>query len=260
MNGPADAAILAELVAIARQQTPDLAQFSSLASAHQYLGLYQLWRRHVPAGAHALDWGAGGGHFSYFLLRAGYRATGFSLWPVSFEHWLPPGHYQFVAGSIDEPARLPFADQAFDAVASVGVLEHVRETAGDEAASLAEIARVLKPGGTFLCWHLPNRGSWIEFFARRTPGAFAHDVLYTSADVHRMVENAALELLEIARYGVLPRNILHRVFGPAADTEWLARFWNAADACLAGPLGPIAQNFCFVARRPAVPARGDPVS
>jgi SAM-dependent methyltransferase len=43
--------------------------------------------------------------------------------------------------------RLPFKDDAFDAVISVAVLEHV----ADPLVCAAEIARVLKPGGELFC-------------------------------------------------------------------------------------------------------------
>ena len=122
-----DRAILAELAAHARRGAPEMLQFGSLASAHQYLPLYRLWRRYVPVGARVLDWGAGNGHFSYFLVRSGYRATGFSFMPFVYESSLPEGApYTFVGGSEREPVRLPFDDASFQAVASIGVLEHVR--------------------------------------------------------------------------------------------------------------------------------------
>jgi len=53
------------------------------------------------------------------------------------------GRAQFVQASGD---RLPFADRAFDAV----VCNHVYEHVGDPHALLAEIHRVLRPGG--LCY------------------------------------------------------------------------------------------------------------
>jgi len=247
---PSDPEILAELAARARKDAPELLQFGSLAAAHQYLRLYRTWRRWVPAGAEVLDWGAGNGHFSYFLLRAGYRVTGFSFEPFVFERWLPGDGYRFVPGSQRDPVRLPFADGSFDATASIGVLEHVRETGGNEAGSLAELARVLRPGGTLVCWHFPNRWSWIDVLARRVPGKHHHLYRYSTADIRRLVADAGLELLDTWRYGVLPRNSLHRLFGPARDAAWAARLWNALDDGLGGPLGPIAQNRAFVARKP----------
>ena len=102
--------ILAELATIARTQAPELLQFGSLAAAHQYLRLYQVWRRHVHKGANVLDWGAGNGHFSYFLQRAGYRTTAFSFMDFEFERWLPRDGFTFVSGSEREPVRLPFVD------------------------------------------------------------------------------------------------------------------------------------------------------
>ena len=57
--------ILHELMQ-ARAVQPNLLQFGSLVSAHQYLRAYALVRRYVPTGSQVLDWGTGNGHFSYF--------------------------------------------------------------------------------------------------------------------------------------------------------------------------------------------------
>jgi len=254
-----DRAVLAELAAHARAGMPEMLQFGSLASAHQYLPLYRLWRRHVPAGADVLDWGAGNGHFSYFLARGGWQTTGFSFMPFLYERWLPAGaSYRYVAGTEREPVKLPFGDESFDAVASIGVLEHVRETGGNEPGSLAEIARVLRPGGALVCWHFPNQWSWIDSIARHVPGKHRHLYRYTRADIRRLVAEAGLELVETRRYGVIPRNTVHRLLGPARDAEWAARLWDAVDGALAVPLDPVAQNHCFVARKPGALVMGRP--
>ncbi|MBQ4132690.1 MAG: methyltransferase domain-containing protein [Desulfovibrionaceae bacterium] len=52
---------------------------------------------------------------------------------------------------------------------SIGVFEHVHETGGDQLASLKEISRVLKPEGFFLCFHLPNKYSWVELGMQAGP-------------------------------------------------------------------------------------------
>ena len=51
-------------------------------------------------------------------------------------------------------AQLPFADHSFDAVVACLVFEHIREV--DDA--IAEVARVLQPGGRF-CFFL-NQPKW----------------------------------------------------------------------------------------------------
>jgi SAM-dependent methyltransferase len=246
---PRDEQILAELAAFARRGEPELLQFGSLAAAYQYRRLYRLWRRWVPAGAEVLDWGAGNGHFSYFLSRAGYRTTGYSFLPFMYERWLADPAYRFVPGNEREPVALPFADASFDAVASVGVLEHVRETGGYEAKSLAEIARVLRPGGVFVAYHFPNRDSWIDRAAKQVPGKHHHLYRYTRDDIAGLVRDADLTLLETGRYALLPRNTLHRLLGPFRDARWAAETWDRLDGVLGTLAAPVVQNHYFVARR-----------
>ena len=246
-----DDTILRELTRRATRLTPGWPQFGSLASARQYLPLYRMARRHLVSGASVLDWGTGNGHFSYFLTRAGYRATGFSIEEGSRAEWLDEPYERLVTGPPDDPVALPFAEGSFDAVASVGVLEHVRETGGTEAESLAEIVRVLRPGGMFLCFHFPNRTSWIDFLARRVPGKHHHVYRYGRLDVARLLDAAGLELLELRRYGTLPRMLLTRALGPLRDSRLAADVWDALDTALGAPLAPLCQNWGFAARKPA---------
>ena len=245
-----DDRILRELMDRAERGGMQLPQFGSFAGARQYRRLQRMARRHLPAGACVLDWGTGFGHFSYFLTRAGYRVTGYAIEGVSAAAWLDEPYERFVGGSPADPVRLPFADGEFDAVASVGVLEHVRETGGDESASLAEIVRVLRPGGVFLCYHFPNRTSWIDFVSSRVPGKHHHVHRYGRADIERLMLDAGLELLEIARYGFLPRNLLNRLPAGLRRARWTADLWDALDAALGAAFAPLCQNFAFVARLP----------
>ena len=248
---PTAEAILAELTARANAHPEDhLLQFGSLLSAHQYLRLYGLVRRHVPEGARVLDWGTGNGHFSYFLQRSGYRASGYSFLDGSFTRWLPDPDYSFTQGNPAEPTTLPYPDATFDAVASIGVLEHVRETGGTEAGSLREIARVLKPGGRFVCFHFPNRWSWIDSAARRVPGLHRHDYRYSRSEIAELTAGAGLILVDAGRYGFLPRNFGAHLPHPFRYSRGPARAWDAMDALLSLPFSPVCQNYYFVARKP----------
>jgi SAM-dependent methyltransferase len=241
--------VIAELQRRA-QTDPRLPQFKAIASAHQYRRLHALAQRLLPPGASVLDWGAGNGHFSTFLVRAGYRATGYSFEPFDFVEALRAPGYVAVPGDPASPVRLPFADGSFDAVVSCGVLEHVREFKGTESGSMAEIARILRPGGVFLCYHFPNASSWIEFGSRLTPGKYAHRYRFTEADIRALAGGAGLELEELGRYQVIPRNLWGRLPRALRDSRPLAHLVDALESVVATVARPIAQNWFFVARKP----------
>jgi len=243
-----DVEVLRHLQRLAPEK-PNLVYFGSLAGSHQYVRLYELVRKHVRPGATVLDWGAGNGHFSFFLAHSGYDATGYSLFPQEFPEWLNDPAYELVVGDSSDPVGLPLADKSFDAVTSVGVLEHVRETGGDETASLREIYRVLRPGGIFIAYHFPNRYSWIDVLARALPGEYHHTYRYTRDDIERLVKGANLELVETRTYALLPRNPLYRLPKRLANSERLARGYDAADGALGGLLRGVCTNHYFVARR-----------
>jgi SAM-dependent methyltransferase len=229
-------------------------QFGSLASASQYRKLYELTARYVVPGSSVLDWGCGRGHFSYFLVKSGFLVTAYSL-----EH--PPEIFgalsaterqrlEFVQGSLDEVWRLPFPAARFAAVFSVGVLEHVREVGGDERSSLAELRRVLSASGVLICYHLPNRCSYIEAISRRLhrkDGSF-HDYRFTEDDIESLCREAGLAVLEKGRYGFLPRNSMNRLPVSVRDARVVTSILNRGDALLERMFNPIVQNHYFVAR------------
>jgi SAM-dependent methyltransferase len=273
---PPDAGeILRELCRLAQGGPAScIQQFRSVVGARQYLRLYALVDRYVPppgpqgsgrlpeasgphrtapspapAGADVLDWGIGHGHFSYYLVRRGHRATGFSLDEPGGGDWLPFERFRFVQGDAAEPTRLPFGDASFDAVVSVGVLEHVRESGGTELGSLREIARILRPGGVFICYHFANKHSLIELVAKLIPGKPYHRYKFTRSDIRRLTSAADLELLESKRYGFLPRNFWRYLPESLRNSEMAGALWDGLDAALAFVLSPLCQNHLFVARR-----------
>jgi len=247
--------IVRELLALPANVRP--LQFNNLVTGSQYLPIYRLCSRFIKPGLKVLDWGCGNGHFSYFLLRQGLDVKGFSLESQSnalAAHLRQkfPESYDMVVGDPDNPVQLPFPDQSFDLVFSIGVLEHVRETGGTEQASLEEIVRVLRPGGHFICGMLPKKYSWIEFVVRNTrPDKNNHLYRYAKNDVEKMMQHAGLKLLKARTHGFLPRNSWsHTRLKPISSKPLVNRSFNAIDRALAQCARPIAQNFMFAARRP----------
>ena len=101
-----------------------------------------------PAGLSVLDVGSGGGLLAEEFARLGCEVTGVDPSRESVEvarrHAATEGlEIEYAVGSGEE---LGFADAAFDAAYCCDVLEHV----DDVRATIAEIARVLRPGGVFL--------------------------------------------------------------------------------------------------------------
>ena len=137
------------------------------------------------------------------------------------------------------------------------MLEHVRETGGEEIASLLEIRRVLKPEGLFVCFHLPNRRSHIEALARAlksrndAAGHAYHRHLFTRRQYRALRAEAGFSIVKESAHGFLPRNSLAALPRPIADSLAFSRLYNGLDSLLERVLSPFAQNFLFVARAPA---------
>lgn len=97
-----------------------------------------------------LDFGCGTGYGTAGLAEVTQHITGVDIAPEAVAH--AQAHYRGegldfrTIGSIED-TDLPFEDASFDVVVSFQVIEHV--VAVDRY--LAEIRRVLRPGGLFLC-------------------------------------------------------------------------------------------------------------
>jgi SAM-dependent methyltransferase len=118
------------------------------------------------------------------------------------------------------------------------VLEHVP----NDAASIAEITRILKPGGFFFCFYLPTRLSWTQKVAR-SRGDEYHDRLYTRQSIDALLKSAGLQLRDVWYRQLFPKNVIHY---PAFRTfeqidQLLTRYT---------PLRYFATNIEFVATKP----------
>jgi SAM-dependent methyltransferase len=145
--------------------------------------------------------------------------------------------------------RIPFEDGTFDVVFCKQVLEHVR----DPRLVLAEVARVLAPGGAFA----GSTSQMEPFHARSTFG-------YTPYGLALLLEEAGLELLEV-RPGIdaitlTARSIARRagVFGrwfgrdspPNRIIDAAGRLTRASPAEVNAAKLKFCGQFAFLARRP----------
>lgn len=91
-----------------------------------------------------LDIGSGDGHFASIAYDSPID-VGIDLQPDELREAAERGGGVFRSVAIADAASLPFVDGALATVISNCVIEHIP----DNAAVLSEIARVLRPGGTF---------------------------------------------------------------------------------------------------------------
>jgi len=128
-----------------------------------------------------------------------------------------------VVNSVGE--NLPFANDSFELVLSHEVLEHVR----DDAATIREIVRVLKPGGRLVLF-CPNRGYPFETHGIYTRGRYhfgniplinylpmplrnklaPHVRVYTQANLRRLFQGLPVKIIEKRIIFGAYDNIIHK--------------------------------------------------
>ncbi len=107
-----------------------------------------------------LDLGCGHQVFAAWMDREQAEVLGRTQLAVGLDADVPSlrHHTAFRCLLAGDVTRLPFSDATFDLVSANMVVEHL----ADPAAALAEIKRVLAPGGAFV-FHTPNyRSPWVR--------------------------------------------------------------------------------------------------
>jgi len=161
----------------------------------------------VGPGDRLLDLGAGFGRHAFEAVRRGVHAVAVDLaagelrsCTATFAAMADTGEIPNGTSATATQAsalQLPFATGAFDRVIASEVLEHI----DDDVAALAELARVLRPGGTLavtvpgwlsevVCWKLSD-----EYPAPAAPGG--HVRIYTAVVLRNRLEAAGFEPLGV---------------------------------------------------------------
>jgi SAM-dependent methyltransferase len=201
-----------------------------------------------------LDAGCGAGRNVEHFAREG-RAVGVDLSPEALAFCRDRG----VAAARASVLALPFADRSFDLVTSFDVLYH--RWIADDREAVAELARVLRPGGLLLVRVPALKALW---------GAHDEAVLsrhrYTKGEVEALLRGAGLEVVALTYANsllfplLLARRTLDRLLGRRgsdvgflpAPLEAIFKGALSVEARLVRRVSlPIGASVFAVGRRPA---------
>ena len=186
-----------------------------------------------------LDAGCGSGGMTRFLARRG-RVTGIDLAPEALGYARRRGLTSLARASV---GQLPFRSASFDVVTSFDVLYHLN--VDDDLMALAELHRVLRPGGVLLI-RLPAY-DWIRG---------AHDEAVHTR--HRYTQDELTGKLDAVGYRVEHATYANSVLFPLAPVKRYLEHRNgtqdATDLWL--PPAPINRLLSDLLSLEAIPARG----
>lgn len=143
----------------------------------------------LPHGARILDGAVGLGQLAVRMQQRGYRVLGIDY---SFEAALHVRRTSTIPAVVGDMTRMPFRNGAFDAVTTGETLEHL----DGDAAAAAEIARVLRDGGTCIATVPALQSLWSA-----SDDYYEHRRRYSRAQLLRLF--ASLRVVK-ARYWGFP--------------------------------------------------------
>jgi len=113
-------------------------------------------------GDHVLEIGAGYGAATGQLLKAAPRVTSLEYDPRALEKLKAKHDGGGLTALCGDAAALPFADETFSSALAILVLHHLKNRELQDRA-LAEVYRVLRPGGSFFVFEIED--GWLERIA-----------------------------------------------------------------------------------------------
>lgn len=164
----------------------------------------------------ALDIGAAGGGNTRVLRDLGWQASPLEYGPEGAEVAKERG----LAVMRADATHLPLADGSLDLVTAFDVLEHLE----DDDACVREVARVLKPGGTFLVAVPADPKLWSSHDV-----AVSHVRRYTRATLTQVLDHESLRLEWMKSWMVLLRPVvaLRRKSSSGSDLDDINPIVNA---------------------------------
>lgn len=159
-------------------------------------------RLQLFAGDTLLDMGCGGGRHAFAALRRGAAVVAFDADDGELKDVRATVGAMAEAGELPDGApggqtqgdalKLPFADESIDRIVASEVLEHI----GADEAAIAELVRILEPGGRMAVTvptRFPERISWaLDYHYHDTPGG--HVRIYRQHELEQKLADAGLWL------------------------------------------------------------------
>ena len=164
-----------------------------------------------------LDVGCGAGFFTNPTAKAGFDVTGVDLSEMSLDVAKSHDQTKKVRYVLGDATRLDFADNSFDVVCALDMLEHVEFP----EKVVAEISRVLRPGGQFFFYTF-NRNIFsylviikgVEWFVRNVPkDLHIYRLFIKPIELDIMMRSSGLQPVEWS--GLRPKigkNLLRLIF------------------------------------------------
>lgn len=190
-------------------------------SAEQYADLLVTYGR----GKQVLDYGCGDGEYSLLLARRGAQIVGIDISDVSVRNCQAraeaEGLTDAAAFHVMDCEQLQFDDNSFDLVCESGVLHHL-----DLPRAMAEVARVMKPGGRMVCYEALGHNLLFQAYRRLTPHLrtqYETDHILKLRDldtVRRFFDRVEVKFFHLLVLGAVP--FRHTRFFPALS-RMLAR-------------------------------------
>jgi SAM-dependent methyltransferase len=247
-------------IATHSEQAPEFVRRYAAGAADPYASCFAYSRRRLGAwleralpadgrGVRLLDVGCGTGHTLAALRARGFEAAGVD----GSEAMLSEARARNPGAELRQAdvEALPFPDAAFDAALCVEVLRYLPEP----GRCVAELARVLRPGGLALATAAPvfslNGYALVNRLAPLLPARLVRlrQSFTTSWSLRRRFARAGFARAEVHGVYLGPINWVERIAPPLLSR--VLRAWEPWDAALAdrGPLRELSNMFLVRATR-----------